>query len=66
MKILDKVNQNVQDSLKIFQDPKNKEQEKTETNELQGNLNKHQSETEDTIKREINELKQKIKILKRK
>jgi cell division ATPase FtsA len=32
-KMLDMVNQNVQDALKKFQDTKNKEHEKTETNE---------------------------------
>jgi hypothetical protein len=65
--ILDMVNQNVQDVLKKFQDTKNKEHEKTQKqiNELRGDLNKHQSETEDTTNREINELKMKIKILKR-
>jgi uncharacterized protein involved in exopolysaccharide biosynthesis len=53
-KILDMVNQNVQDGLKKFQDTKNKEYEKTQKqiNELRGDLNKHQSETENTIKRE--------------
>jgi hypothetical protein len=50
---LDTVNQNVQDSLKKFQDTKNKEYEKTQKqiNELFGALNKHQSETENTINR---------------
>jgi polyhydroxyalkanoate synthesis regulator phasin len=64
---LDMVNQNVQDVLKKFQDTKNKEHEKTQKqiNELRGDLNKHQSETEDTTNREINGLKMKIKILKR-
>jgi sugar-specific transcriptional regulator TrmB len=63
-KILDMVSQNVQDALKKFQDTKNKEHEKTQKqiNELRGDLNKHQSETEDTIIREINELKMKIGI----
>jgi hypothetical protein len=47
------VNQNVQDVLKKFQDTKNKEYEKTQKqiNELIGGLNKHQSETENTINR---------------
>jgi hypothetical protein len=51
--ILDMVNQNVQDALKKFQDTKNKEYEKTQKqiNELIGALNKHQSETENTIER---------------
>jgi hypothetical protein len=44
-KILDKVNQNVQDALKKFQDTKNKEYEKTQKQinelELRGTLNKH-------------------------
>jgi hypothetical protein len=56
------VNQNVQDALKKFQDTKNKEQERQGTNKwTQRHPKKNQSETEDTIKREINELKMKIK-----
>jgi polyhydroxyalkanoate synthesis regulator phasin len=57
--LLDMTNQNVQDTLKKFQDNKNKGYEKTQKqiNELIGALNKHQSETENTINREINELK---------
>jgi hypothetical protein len=49
-KILDVVDQNRQDSLKTFQDTKNKEYEKTQKhiNELRRALNKHQSETENT------------------
>jgi paraquat-inducible protein B len=60
--LLDMVNQNVQEALKKFQVNKNKEYEKTQKqiNELIGALNKHQSETEYTINREINELKAKI------
>jgi hypothetical protein len=56
------VNQNVHDALKKFQDNKNKEYEKTQKqiNELTGALNKHQIKTENTISREINELKVKI------
>jgi hypothetical protein len=51
------VNQNVQDTLKKFQDTKNKEHEMTQTNkELRQDLNKHQSETKHTIKRETHEL----------
>jgi hypothetical protein len=67
-KILDMVNKNVQDALKKFQDTKNEEHEKARKhiNELIGALNKHKSETENTINREINEIKMKIKILKRK
>jgi uncharacterized protein involved in exopolysaccharide biosynthesis len=51
--LLDMVNQNIQDALKKFQDTKNKEYEKTQKqiNELIGALNKHQSETENTINR---------------
>jgi gas vesicle protein len=65
-KILDVIIQNVQDALKKFQDTKNKEYEKTQRqiNELGGALNRHQSETENTINREINELKLKIKNIK--
>jgi cell division protein FtsX len=52
-KMLDTINQNVQDALKKFQGTKNKEYEKThkEINELIGALNKHQSETENSINR---------------
>jgi cell division protein FtsX len=55
-KILDMVNQNVQDTLNKFQNTKNKEYEKTQKqiSELIGALNEHQSETENTINREIN------------
>jgi uncharacterized protein involved in exopolysaccharide biosynthesis len=58
-KLLDMVNQNVQEALKKFQDNKNKEWEKTQKqiNELIGSLNKYQSETENSINREINESK---------
>jgi hypothetical protein len=54
-KILDMVNQNVQDALQKFQDTKNKEHEMTQkqTKELREDFNKHQSETKDTIKRVI-------------
>jgi hypothetical protein len=46
-KILDMAHQNIQDSLKKFQDNKNKEHEMTEKQikELAEDLNKHQSET---------------------
>jgi acetolactate synthase small subunit len=49
-------------TLKKFKDNENKEYEKTQKqiHELIGALNKHQSETENTINREINELKVKI------
>jgi small-conductance mechanosensitive channel len=56
-KILDMINQNVQDTVKKFQNTKNKEHEKTQKqiNELREDFNKHQSETRDTIKkRDIN------------
>jgi uncharacterized protein involved in exopolysaccharide biosynthesis len=64
--LLDMVNQNIQEALKKFQDTKNKEYEMTQKqiNELIGALNKHQSETENTINREINELKMKIDNIK--
>jgi hypothetical protein len=58
-KILDMVNQNVQDAFKKFQDTKNKEHEKThkQINKHREDINKHQSETQDTIKIERYELK---------
>jgi hypothetical protein len=51
--LLDMINQSVQEALKKFQVTKNKEYDKTQKqiNELIGVLNKHQSETEDTINR---------------
>jgi hypothetical protein len=51
--LLDMVNQNVQKALKKFQNTKNKEYEKTQKqiNEHIGALNKHQSETENTIEK---------------
>jgi hypothetical protein len=65
-KILDMINQNVQDTLTKFQDTKNKEYEETQKqiNELRGVLNEHQSETQNIINREIIELKLKIKNIK--
>jgi uncharacterized phage infection (PIP) family protein YhgE len=50
-KILNVLNQNVQDALKKFQDTKSKEQEKMQKQivELRDDLNKHQSKTTDTI-----------------
>jgi hypothetical protein len=65
--ILDTVNQNTQEALKKFQDTKNKECKKTQKqiNELIGALNKHQSETDNTINREINELMMKIGNIKK-
>jgi hypothetical protein len=52
--ILDMVNQNVQDTLKKFQDNKNREFEKTqeEIKESMETLYKHQSETKNLIKKE--------------
>jgi hypothetical protein len=60
--ILDMDKQNVQEALKKIQDTKNKEYDKTQkqVTEIIGSLNKHQSETQITISREINELKTKI------
>jgi hypothetical protein len=60
------VNQNVQEAHKKFQDTKNKEYEKTQkqVNELIGALYKHHSETENSINREIKELKMKIDNIK--
>jgi type I site-specific restriction endonuclease len=65
-KILDMVNQNVQDALKKFQNTKNKEHEKTQKQikELREDFNKHQHETKDTVKREIYELKMRIQNIK--
>jgi hypothetical protein len=62
--ILDMVNQNVQETLKKFQENKNKEFEKAkeEIKETIVALYKHQSETENTINKEINELRTKINI----
>jgi DNA-binding transcriptional regulator YiaG len=55
-KILDRVNQNVQNKLKKFQDTKNKEYEKIQKqiNELRRALNVHQSATVNTIERKMN------------
>jgi seryl-tRNA(Sec) selenium transferase len=66
--LLDMVNQNIQEALKKFQDNKNKEYEKTQKqlNEIIEALNKHQTETEITINREINKLRTKIDNIKRK
>jgi chromosome segregation ATPase len=62
------VNQNIQEALKKFKDNKKKEKENEKTqqqiNEIIGALNKHQSETENTINREINELRVKIDNIK--
>jgi hypothetical protein len=60
------VNQNVQDALKKFQDTKNKEHvmTKKQIKELREDFNEHQSETKDTIKRKIHELKRTTQIIK--
>jgi NAD(P)H-dependent FMN reductase len=54
--ILDMVKQNVQETLKKFQDNKNKELEKAqeEIKETIKALYKHQSETKNMINKEIN------------
>jgi hypothetical protein len=59
-------NQNMQEALKKFQDNKNKKYEKTQKqiNQLMGAINTHQSETESTINREVNELRMKIDNIK--
>jgi hypothetical protein len=64
--LLDMVNQNVQKALKKFQDNKNKEYEKTQKqiNEIIVAVNKLQSETENNVNREIDELKVKIDNIK--
>jgi hypothetical protein len=51
--LLDKVNQNIQETFKKFQDKKNKEYEKTQKqiSEFIGALNKYRNETENTIER---------------
>jgi molecular chaperone DnaK (HSP70) len=66
--LLDMVRQNVKEALKKFQDTKNKEYKNTQKqiSELIGALNKNQSETENTINRERNELKTKIDNIKEK
>jgi hypothetical protein len=60
------VNQNVQETLKKFQDNKNREfeKEKEEIKETIEALYKHKSETENIINKEINELKTKIDNIK--
>jgi NAD(P)H-dependent FMN reductase len=65
-KILDMVNQNVQETLKKFQDNKNRNFEKTqeEIKETIEALYKYQSETKNTINKEINELRMKIDNIK--
>jgi hypothetical protein len=65
-KIFGKVNKNVHDALKKFQDTKNKEHEMTQKQkeELREDLNKHQIETKDIIKREMYELKRTTQVIK--
>jgi hypothetical protein len=58
--LLDMANQNVKEALKKFQDKKKYEETQKQINELIGALNKHESETENLINREINELRLKI------
>jgi molecular chaperone DnaK (HSP70) len=64
--ILDNVNQNVQETLKKFQHHKNREFEKAQEQikETIKALYKHQSETKNTINKEINELRTKIDKIK--
>jgi membrane-associated HD superfamily phosphohydrolase len=64
--ILDIINQNIQETLKKFQDNKNREFEKAKK-EIKGTIEalyKHQSETENMINKEINELRTKIDNIK--
>jgi hypothetical protein len=60
------VNQNVQETLKKFQDNKNREFEKAkkEIKETIEALYKHQSKTKYMINKEINELRTKIENIK--
>jgi cellobiose-specific phosphotransferase system component IIA len=66
--MLDIVNHNVQETLKKFQDNKNRGFEKAqeEIKETKEALSKHQSETKNMINKEINKLRLKQTILKRK
>jgi hypothetical protein len=61
-KILGMVNQNAEDAIKKSQDTKSKEHEMTlkQIKELRVVFNKHESETNDTMEREIHELKRTI------
>jgi flagellin-specific chaperone FliS len=61
--MLEMVNQNVQETLKKFQDNKNREA-KEEIKETIKALYKHQSETKNLINKEINELRTKIDNIK--
>jgi hypothetical protein len=64
--ILDRINQNVQETLKKFQDNKNREFEKAkeEIKETIEALYKHQSERENMMNKQINELRTKIDNIK--
>jgi gas vesicle protein len=64
--ILDMINQNVQETLKKIQGNKNREFEKAkeEIKQTIEALYKHQSETENTINKQINELRRKINNIK--
>jgi hypothetical protein len=64
--MLDMVNQNLQETLKKFQDNKNGELEKAqkEIKETTQALYKHQSETKNRSDKEINELRLKIDNIK--
>jgi hypothetical protein len=64
--ILDMINQNVQETLKKIQGNKNREFEKAkeEIKQTIEALYKHQSETENTINKQINELRTKINNIK--
>jgi NAD(P)H-dependent FMN reductase len=64
--ILDMVKQNVQETLKKFQDNKNREFEKAQEKikETIEALYKQQSETKNMINKEINELRMKIDNIK--
>jgi uncharacterized protein Yka (UPF0111/DUF47 family) len=64
--ILDMVNQKVQETLKKFQDNKNREFEKAQERikEIIEALYKYQSETNNMINKELNELRTKIDNIK--
>jgi hypothetical protein len=64
--ILDRVNQKVEETLKKFQDNKNRDFEKAreEIKETIEAMCNHQSETENTINKEISELRTKINNIK--
>jgi hypothetical protein len=64
--LLDMIDKNVQETLKKFQDNKNKEYEKTQKqiNEIIRALNKHQTATDITTNRQINELRAKNDTIK--